>query len=595
LATDKQEVSNKKSENKEGNAFDLKLLRRIVLLATPYKKYGITAIITTVSLAILMPLQPLLIRLSLDKYIANGDLDGLTHMLMLLVGLLIIQTLIMFVNTYLTNWLGQEVISALRVRVFKHLTSLKVKFYDKTPIGTMVTRSVSDIETVANIFSQGIITISGDFLTLFVITFLMFYTDWKLTLICLAVLPLLVYASNQFRKGVKGAFQQVRTQISRLNSFVQEHITGMSVVQIFNREEAELSKFKEINRLHLEANKKSIFHYAIFFPIVEIITATSIGLMVWYGSRNALNGSITPGVMVSFILYLNMFFRPIRLIADRFNTMQMGMVASERIFALIDDATYVEETGSHKAEIIGDVRFDNVSFGYSEGEEIIKGISFHVKPGKTLAIVGATGSGKSTLVNLLTRFYSHQNGNITIDDLPVEQWDLANLRSQIAFVLQDVFLFSGTVEENIRLIEDRISHEDMMQAAKQIGAHGFIEKMEDGYGYNVMERGSSLSVGQRQLISFARALAFNPKILILDEATSSVDSETEALIQQAISKLMFGRTSVVIAHRLSTIRTADTILVLEQGKVLEKGSHKALVEQKGAYYKLLMSQQFVEM
>lgn len=582
------------SNDKTGNAFDLKLLRRIVLLATPYKKYGLIAVFTTISLAVLMPLQPVLIRLSLDKYIANGDLEGLTRMLILLISLLILQTLIMFVNTYLTNWLGQEVISALRVRVFKHLTSLKVKFYDKTPIGTMVTRSVSDIETVANIFSQGIITISGDFLTLFVITFLMFYTDWKLTLICLAVLPLLIYASNQFRKGVKSAFQQVRTQISRLNSFVQEHITGMSVVQIFNREAAEMKKFKEINRLHLEANKKSIFHYAIFFPIVEIITATSIGLMVWYGSRNALSGSITPGVMVSFILYLNMFFRPIRMIADRFNTMQMGMVASERIFALIDDPTYIEENGTHQAEVIGNVKFDNVSFGYIPKEQIIHNISFDVEPGKTLAIVGATGSGKSTLVNLLTKFYNYQSGVISVDDVDIKNWELASLRSQIAFVLQDVFLFSGTVEENIRLVEDRISNTDMLEAAKQIGAHDFIQRMEGGYDYNVMERGSSLSVGQRQLISFARALAFNPKILILDEATSSVDSETEALIQEAITKLMHGRTSIVIAHRLSTIRNADTILVLEKGKVLEKGSHDQLVDQKGAYYKLLMSQQFEE-
>jgi len=585
-------VSN--SNDKTGNAFDLKLLRRIVLLATPYKKYGLIAVFTTISLAILMPLQPVLIRLSLDKYIANGDLEGLTRMLILLISLLILQTLIMFVNTYLTNWLGQEVISALRVRVFKHLTSLKVKFYDKTPIGTMVTRSVSDIETVANIFSQGIITISGDFLTLFVITFLMFYTDWKLTLICLAVLPLLIYASNQFRKGVKSAFQQVRTQISRLNSFVQEHITGMSVVQIFNREAAEMKKFKDINRLHLEANKKSIFHYAIFFPIVEIITATSIGLMVWYGSRNALSGSITPGVMVSFILYLNMFFRPIRMIADRFNTMQMGMVASERIFALIDDPTYVEENGTHEAEVIGNVKFDHVSFGYTPEEQIIHDISFDVEPGKTLAIVGATGSGKSTLVNLLTKFYDYQSGEISVDGVDIKKWELKSLRSQIAFVLQDVFLFSGTVEENIRLVEDRISTEDMMEAAKQIGAHDFIQRMEGGYDYNVMERGSSLSVGQRQLISFARALAFNPKILILDEATSSVDSETEAIIQEAITKLMHGRTSIVIAHRLSTIRNADTILVLDKGKVLEKGSHDLLVSQKGAYHKLLMSQQFEE-
>ncbi|MFT5724787.1 MAG: ATP-binding cassette subfamily B multidrug efflux pump [Bacteroidia bacterium] len=586
--------SGSNTDSKAGSAFDLKLLKRIVLLATPFKKFGIIAIFTTITLAVLMPLQPILIRLSLDKYIANGDLEGLTRMLTLLIGLLVLQTLIMFVNTYLTNWLGQEVISALRVRVFDHLTSLKVKFYDKTPIGTMVTRSVSDIETVANIFSQGIITISGDFLQLFVITFLMFYTDWKLTFICLAVLPLLIYASNKFRKGVKYAFQEVRTQISRLNSFVQEHITGMSVVQIFNRESAELSKFKEINKLHLKANKKSIFHYAIFFPIVEIITATSIGLMVWYGSKNALNGSITPGVMVSFILYLNMFFRPIRLIADRFNTMQMGMVASERIFALIDDKSYLEDNGSHKAEIVGDVRFDQVAFGYSDNDRIIHDVSFHVKPGETLAIVGATGSGKSTLVNLLTRFYNHQSGKITVDDVNIGDWDLESLRSQIAFVLQDVFLFSGTVEDNIRLVEDRITYDDMLEASKQIGAHNFIKKMEGAYDYNVMERGSSLSVGQRQLISFARALAFNPKILILDEATSSVDSETESLIQDAISKLMQGRTSIVIAHRLSTIRTADTILVLDQGKVVESGSHDYLVQQKGAYYKLLVSQQFVE-
>ncbi len=583
------------AKNNEGNVFDLKLLKRIVLLAKPYKRYGIIAIITTISLAILMPLQPILIRLSLDKYIANGDLQGLTRMLILLIALLILQTLIMFVNTYLTNWLGQEVISALRVRVFNHLTSLKVKFYDKTPIGTMVTRSVSDIETVANIFSQGIITISGDFLQLFVITFLMFYTNWKLTFICLAVLPLLIYASNKFRKGVKLAFQQVRTQISRLNSFVQEHITGMSVVQIFNREEQEYQKFTKINRLHLEANKKSIFHYAIFFPIVEIITATSIGLMVWYGSRNVLDGSVTPGVMVSFILYLNMFFRPIRLIADRFNTMQMGMVASERIFKLIDNQEYIEENGSHSGEITGRVEFKSVRFGYSDNEEIIKNVSFLVEPGKTLAIVGATGSGKSTLVNLLTKFYDHNDGEILVDSISVRDWNLESLRSQIAFVLQDVFLFSGTVEENIRLDEKRISNADMLDAIDQIGAREFIEKLDGGFNYNVMERGSSLSVGQRQLISFARALAFNPKILILDEATSSVDSETENLIQQAISKLMAGRTSIVIAHRLSTIRTADTILVMDAGKVLERGTHDELVERKGAYYKLLVSQQFAEL
>ena len=537
-----------------------------------------------------MPLQPIIIRYSLDNYIAVGDAEGLTRMLMLLIGLLILQTLIMFANTYLTNWLGQEVINALRLRVFNHLTSLKVKYYDKTPIGTMVTRSVSDIETVANIFSQGIITISGDFLQLFVITFLMLYTDWKLSLICLSVLPFLVYASNQFRKGVKLAFQQVRTQISRLNSFVQEHITGMSVVQIFNRESVELEKFKEINKLHLKANKKSIFHYAIFFPIVEIITATSIGLMVWYGSKNALNGSVTPGVMVSFILYLNMFFRPIRMIADRFNTMQMGMVASERIFKLIDDESYIEENGNHQGRIEGRVAFEDVHFAYNKDEEIIRGVSFAIEPGKTLAIVGSTGSGKSTLVNLLTGFYDYQQGAIKIDDVDVREWDRSNLRKQVAFVLQDVFLFSGTIEENVRLLGDEVTREKMLEAAESIGADDFIHRLPKAYDYDVMERGSSLSVGQRQLVSFVRALAFDPKVLILDEATSSVDSETEHLIQAAISKLMHGRTSIVIAHRLSTIRNADQILVLDKGKVLELGSHDQLVKKGGAYLQLLENQ-----
>jgi ATP-binding cassette subfamily B protein len=580
----------KETTDKTGAAFDFKLLKRIILLAKPYRRFGILAIFTTISLAILMPLQPIIIRYSLDNYIAFGDAEGLTRMLMLLIGLLILQTLIMFVNTYLTNWLGQEVINALRLRVFNHLTSLKVKYYDKTPIGTMVTRSVSDIETVANIFSQGIITISGDFLQLFVITFLMLYTDWKLSLICLSVLPFLVYASNQFRKGVKLAFQQVRTQISRLNSFVQEHITGMSVVQIFNRESVELEKFKEINKLHLKANKKSIFHYAIFFPIVEIITATSIGLMVWYGSKNALNGSVTPGVMVSFILYLNMFFRPIRMIADRFNTMQMGMVASERIFKLIDDKSFIEDNGSHEAIVEGRVSFENVHFAYNEDEQIIKGVSFNIEPGKTLAIVGSTGSGKSTLVNLLTGFYDYQQGSIKVDDIDVKQWDRSNLRRQVAFVLQDVFLFSGTVEDNVRLLGDEVTKEKMYEAAASIGADEFIERLPNGYDYDVMERGSSLSVGQRQLVSFVRALAFDPKVLILDEATSSVDSETEHLIQNAISKLMHGRTSIVIAHRLSTIRNADQILVLDKGKVIELGSHDQLVKKGGAYLQLLENQ-----
>ncbi|MBI1305822.1 MAG: ATP-binding cassette domain-containing protein [Bacteroidetes bacterium] len=581
-------------KNKTGDVLDLKLLGRIVKLAAPFRKHAIFAVVTTIALAVISPLQPILIQRTLDVQVASGDLKGLGDMLLLLIGLLLLQTVVMFLNTYVTNWLGQEVIHSLRMKVYKHLMSLKVKYYDKTPIGTLVTRSVSDIETVANIFSQGVITITGDFLQIFVISFLMFYTDWKLSLICLSVLPFLFWASNNFRKGVKVAFQQVRTAVAKLNAFVQEHITGMRVVQIFNRENREYEKFVEINKLHRDANIKSVYHYAIFFPIVEIITATSIGLLVWYGAKNSLQGLTSPGEIVAFILYLNMFFRPIRMIADRFNTMQMGMVASERIFDLIDEKDFIETDGNHSGNLNGNVEFRDVHFSYTEGEEIIKGISFDVPAGKTLAIVGATGSGKSTIVNLLTHFYQINKGEILIDGKNINDWNLKSLRSQIAFVLQDVFLFSGSVKENIKLMNESISDEEMMEAAEYIGAANFISRLEGEYDYPVMERGGALSVGQRQLISFVRALVYNPRILILDEATSSVDSETEILIQDAIGKLMKGRTSIVIAHRLSTIRNADEILVLDKGKIVERGSHQQLIELQGAYYELLQKQQFVE-
>ncbi|MCB9239979.1 MAG: ABC transporter ATP-binding protein [Flavobacteriales bacterium] len=587
-------MSSEKS-SKTGDVLDLHLLGRIIRLAKPYKKYGFLAIFTTIFMAVVSPLQPILIQRTLDVHVANGDADGLIRMITILLGLLLLQTIVMFFNTWITNYLGQQVINDLRVRVYRHLMSMKVRYYDKTPIGTLVTRSVSDIETVANIFSQGVITITGDMLQIVVITILMFVTDWKLSLICLSVLPLLIYASNQFRKGVKKAFQDVRTQIARLNAFVQEHITGMRVVQIFNRENREFEKFREINRLHRDANIRSIFHYAIFFPIVEIITATAIGLLIWYGSRGALSGTTSPGIIVAFILYLNMFFRPIRMIADRFNTMQMGMVASERIFKVLDDVDQVEVSGKHRAGVRGEVVFNTVRFGYNEDEEIIKGISFDVPEGKTLALVGATGSGKSTLVNLLTRFYDYNEGEILIDGVELSEWDLSNLRSQVAFVLQDVFLFSGSIRDNITLMNPDITEEKMIEASKRIGAHTFIQKLDGGYDYEVMERGSSLSVGQRQLISFVRALAYNPRILILDEATSSVDSETEQLIQVAIAELMKGRTSIVIAHRLSTIRNADEILVLKKGNVLERGNHDDLVKAEGAYHELLQQQQIAEL
>lgn len=574
-------------KSKSGDFLDLKLLGRIISLARPYKGRFALTVTLTILLALIVPLQPILIQRTIDRYIAIGDVAGLNKMLAILIGLLLIQTILLFFNTYHSNWLGQSVIKSLRNTVYDHISRLKVRFFDKTAIGTLVTRCVSDIETIANIFSEGIITISGDFLQLFVITFFMFYTDWKLTLLVFAVLPFLIWASNVFRKGVKVAFQSVRTEVAALNAFVQEHITGMSIVQIFNKEEEELSKFKAINKRHLDANKKSIFHYAIFFPIVEVITATAIGLMVWYSARHALNGQVTPGVMVSFILYINMFFRPIRMIADRFNTMQMGMVAGERIFALIDDTGILEANGTHRDTVKGAVEFDRVTFSYDGEKTVLHDLSFKVEPGKTVAIVGATGSGKSTIVSLLTRLYELEQGTIRIDGIDVREWDTESLRSQVAFVLQDVFLFSGSVEDNIRLLDENISSAQMREAAESIGAGEFIERLPGAYAYNVQERGGSLSVGQRQLISFIRALAFNPSILILDEATSSVDSESEQLIQRAVDELMKGRTALVIAHRLSTIRNADEIIVLSAGRIIEKGSHEQLLEANGYYADML--------
>jgi ATP-binding cassette subfamily B multidrug efflux pump len=573
--------------------FDLKLLYRIFKLAFPFKKQLIIAVVLTIVVAIASPVRPMLVQWAIDNPIANGDLKLLTQIMVILVGVLLFQGIVQFFHTWFTNFLGQNVIRDLRVRVFNHLIKKKLSFYDKTPVGTLVTRSVTDIETIAEVFSEGVITISGDVLQIVFITIVMFVTDWKLSLICLSVLPVLLIASDLFRKGIKSTFNQVRTQVSKLNAFVQEHLTGMSVVQIFNREDKEYLKFREINKAHLVANKKSILYYAIFFPIVEIITAAATGLLVWYGTANALNGQVTPGVMISFIMYINMFFRPVRMIADRFNTIQMGMVAAERIFKLLDDKTTNETSGISKSEIQGNVEFQKVWFSYVPNEYVLKDISFSLNQGKTLALVGATGAGKTSIINLLSRFYEIADGKILIDGIDVKEWDLSSLRSQIAVVLQDVFLFSGSVSDNIDLSTGLISKEKMMEAAKSIGAEAFIDRLPLGWDYKVMERGQSLSVGQRQLISFIRALAFDPKILILDEATSSVDSETEELIQEAIKKLMKGRTSIVIAHRLSTIQNADEILVLRKGKIEERGNHQTLIDKKGYYYQLQQNNEAV--
>ncbi len=570
---------------------DLRLLGRLFKLALPFKAKLIWSIILTMIIALLAPLRAIMVQFAIDHEIANGDIDGLALMMVILIGVLLVQGLIQFVHTWLTNWLGQNVILDLRTRVFKHLIQRKLGFYDKTPVGTLVTRSVSDIETISEVFSEGVITISGDVLQIIVITCAMFYTDWKLTMVCLSVLPFLVIASNIFRKGIKSTFHDVRTQVARLNSFVQEHLTGMSVVQIFNREKAEYEKFRQINKEHMKAHNRSVLYYAIFFPVVEIITAAATGLLVWWGTRDALNGGVSPGIIISFIMYINMFFRPIRMIADRFNTIQMGMVAADRIFKLLDDNQTSETNGHHDAEIVGHIEFRKVWFAYRKEEYVLKDISFSLKPGKTLALVGATGAGKTSVINLLNRFYEINDGEILIDGVEVGNWDLKKLRSQIAVVLQDVFLFSGSVSDNIDFSTGVISREKMVEAAASIGALKFINRLPYGWDYKVMERGNSLSVGQRQLISFIRALAFDPKILVLDEATSSVDSETEELIQEATKKLMKNRTSIVIAHRLSTIQNSDEILVFKKGKIVERGNHNALLNSKGYYYTLQQKQE----
>ncbi|MEM1324182.1 MAG: ABC transporter ATP-binding protein, partial [Bacteroidota bacterium] len=561
------------------NKLDIYLLQRVLALAKPYKGIFLLAGLLAVVLAPLATLRPYLVQRMVDDYIFQYDIPGLTTMAMIFCGVLIFEVILRYFFIYSTSWLGQSVIRDLRVTVFKHITSLRLKYFDHTPIGTSTTRTINDIETINTVFSQGVITIVADILTLLAVFIIMLYTSWKLTLICLTVMPLLIIASYIFKEKVKASYQIVRTQISKMNAFLQERITGMRILQIFNAEEKEMEKFKAINREYTQANLNSILYYAVFFPVVEIISAASLGLMIWWGAGKVIDGGVTLGTLVAFPLYLSMLFRPIRMLADKFNTLQMGLVAAERVFNILDKTEQIPDKGKLKLDRLnGHIRFDKVSFAYNARDYVLKDVSFEIEQGDTLAIVGSTGSGKTTIINILNRFYEIQKGKITIDGHRLEDFELDNLRSRIAVVLQDVFLFSGTVLENITLRDDRISKEEVIESAKMIGAHEFIEKLPGGYDYQVMERGATLSMGQRQLISFVRALVFDPDILILDEATSSIDSETEAVIQYAIEKLITKRTSIIIAHRLSTIRHADNILVMDKGKVAEFGSHHQLLE-----------------
>ncbi|UII29479.1 ABC transporter ATP-binding protein/permease [Fulvivirga maritima] len=563
----------------------------------PYKGRFFLLIFLTIALGVLAPLLPLLIQQTLDNHVAYGDYQGMVNMMLVLGGILFAQALVQYAHTYLSGWLGQYVIRDIRVQLYEHLVKLRLKFFDNTPIGRLVTRTISDVETLADVFSQGLAAMMGDLLQLIFILIIMFSSDWRLALISLSTLPILLVSTYVFKEKIKVAFNDVRNAVANLNSFVQEHITGMSIVQIFGSEEREYEKFKAINREHKRANLKSVLYYSVYFPVAEIISAAGIGLLVWYGAKGVIDEAVTGitiGKLIAFIMYIQMFFRPIRMIADRFNTLQLGIVSSSRILKLLDNDEYIPNTGNHNPENIeGAVSFQNVWFAYNDEDYVLKDINFNVKPGETLALVGATGAGKSSIINLLSRFYDINKGSIEVDGVDVKQYDLASLRSKIGVVLQDVFLYSDTILYNITLGNESITEEEVMHAAELVGAKKFIERLPGGLHYNVMERGSTLSVGQRQLISFVRAMVYDPKILVLDEATSSVDTETEELIQNAIERMMKDRTAVVIAHRLSTIQKADKIIVLDKGEIKEEGNHSELIEL-GGYYTQLHKMQYKE-
>lgn len=575
--------------------FNYSLFRRVLSMVKPYKRTFYFTAGLAVILANLGPLRPLLLQKMVDDHIFKGDVQGMTLIACGIFGLLILEVVLRYFFLYYADWLGQATIRDLRVKVFRHVTNLNLRYFDKTPIGTSTTRTINDIESINTVFSEGSITIMADILTLTAVTAIMFYTSWKLTLVVLSVFPLLIWGSYQFKESVRKSYEKVRNHVATMNAYLQERISGMRIVQIFNAEKREADKFRTINRDYTTANLKAITAYAIFFPVVDIISALSLGMMVWYGARGVLSDDITIGTMVAFPLYISMLYRPIRMLADKFNTLQMGLIAAERVFTLLENTDSVNNTGTLAPQKIeGRVVFDQVNFSYLEDNPILKSVSFSIQPGETLAIVGSTGSGKTTIINLLNRFYEIQGGRILIDDHDIHAYEVFALRRRIAVVLQDVFLFSGTVLENITLRDANISEATVRAAAKMIGADEFIERLPGGYQYEVMERGATLSMGQRQLISFVRALVFNPDILILDEATSSIDPESESIIQHAIETLIDRRTSIIIAHRLSTIRHASNILVLEKGVVQEFGPHDQLIQHENGKYRELYERQFVQ-
>ena len=577
------------------NQLDAQLLKRVLAEAAPYKSLLLSTTIMAILLAPLATIRPWLVQKMVDEHIVYSDVEGLLKLSIIFIIVLFLHAFLTYLFTYLSGVLGQAVVRDLRIKIFNHINRFNLSYFDKTPIGTSTTRTINDVETINTVFSQGVITIIADILTLIVVLAIMFITSWELTLIALTTSPFLVIASYIFKEKVKTSFQSVRTEISRMNAFLQEQISGMRLVQIFHIEKSSMRRFKTINREYTKANLDSVLYYAVFYPVVEIISAASLGLMVWWGAKGVIGESVSMGALIAFPIYLNMLFNPIRILADKFNTLQMGLVASDRVFALLDNQAEQEVTGYLKPEKLrGEVVFNKVNFAYQGEDWVLKNVDFQIKPGETLAIVGATGSGKTSIISLINRFYTHQSGLISIDGTDIKDFDLQALRHKMALVLQDVFLFSGSVFENITLRDDSISREKVLSAAKMIGAHEFIEKLPGGYDYQVMERGATLSMGQRQLISFVRALVFEPDILILDEATSSIDPASESVIQKAIETLIAQRTSIIIAHRLSTIMHAHKILVMQRGEVMESGSPEDLLKNEEGLFRKLHDMQFIQ-
>ena len=581
------------AEKISGKAFDIKIFLRLMSFAKGYKlKFSIAAI-STISLAFVSAINPYIIGETVNDFVTNQDISNLVYYIKILLTIVFAEVLLQFMFIYFANWVGQHIIRDIRAKVFRNINSFKMSYFDTTSVGKLVTRVVSDIETIANFFTQGVFMIISDILKMLVVIVVMFVMNWKLALVALVVLPILVYATKVFQVAIKATFQDVRNEIANLNGFVQERVTGMKILQLFTRESIEYQNFKKINNNHKKAHIKTVWYYSIFFPIAEILSSFAIGLIVWFGGYQILEGFTTLGAVIAFIKMSQMLFRPLRQIADKFNQLQMGIVSGERVFKIIDTKSYIRKEGQIAASNIqGNIDFKNVRFSYIQDEEVLKGVSLKVNKGETVAIVGATGAGKSTIINLINRFYEIDSGTISIDSIPVEDYELSSLRNQIAIVLQDVFLLSDSILSNITLKNSLITESQVIDAAKKIGIHDFIMTLPGGYHYNVKERGVMLSSGQRQLIAFLRAYVSSPRILILDEATSSVDSYAEQMIQYATDTITRGRTSIIIAHRLATIKKADKIIVMDKGVIVEEGTHRELLKKSNGYYKNLYDKQF---